>query len=176
LCICADSEGETINDTKRVPACSKEFGFWAGPSCPGYTDVKQCSSDDLFPCSDNYGDILEKLNDSNDDAKYIASFWSTNDTIIGPSNRAYGWRTSIVLGTKKEMKYDGLTLSRLNGRDVHVNGMAILFRFSEEENGHVKRPLSRDILLSVKDREDENGEELALERFDVAEFKEFGVV
>uniref|UniRef100_A0A914L5U0 Uncharacterized protein n=1 Tax=Meloidogyne incognita TaxID=6306 RepID=A0A914L5U0_MELIC len=45
-------------------------------------------------------------------------------------------------------------MSRLNGRDVHVNGMAILFRFSEEENGHVKRPLSRDILLSVKDRKE----------------------
>uniref|UniRef100_A0A915NR58 Lipase n=1 Tax=Meloidogyne floridensis TaxID=298350 RepID=A0A915NR58_9BILA len=108
LCICADSEGETINDTKRVPACSKEFGFWVGPSCPEYTDVSLCS-EDLLPCEDNSGDILAKLNYSRDDAKYIASFWSTNDTIIGPTNRAYGWRTSIVAGTKKEMKYDGLT-------------------------------------------------------------------
>uniref|UniRef100_A0A914MGK9 Lipase n=1 Tax=Meloidogyne incognita TaxID=6306 RepID=A0A914MGK9_MELIC len=109
LCICADSEGETTNDTKRVPACSKEFGFWTGPSCPEHTDVKQCNSDDLIPCSDNYGDILRKLDHSNDDAKYIASFWSTNDTIIGPTNKAYGWKTSIVVGTKKEIKYDGLT-------------------------------------------------------------------
>ncbi|CAK5097224.1 unnamed protein product [Meloidogyne enterolobii] len=85
------------------------FGFWTGPSCPEHTDVKQCNSDDLIPCSDNYGDILRKLNHSNDDGKYIASFWSTNDTIIGPTNKAYGWKTSIVVGTKKEIKYDGLT-------------------------------------------------------------------
>nr|CAD2177422.1 unnamed protein product [Meloidogyne enterolobii] len=85
------------------------FGFWTGPSCPEHTDVKQCNSDDLIPCSDNYGDILKKLDHSNDDAKYIASFWSTNDTIIGPTNKAYGWKTSIVVGTKKEMEYDGLT-------------------------------------------------------------------
>uniref|UniRef100_A0A1I8B9M5 Lipase domain-containing protein n=1 Tax=Meloidogyne hapla TaxID=6305 RepID=A0A1I8B9M5_MELHA len=115
LCGCSDREGET-----RMPACDKKFGFWSGinncrPISLFISSYKadQCGEEffKYHECKGTYGELLKHLNEPSKpkDAKFIAVFWSSNDTIIGKYNLVWGHKTSLIPGTDEIYEDERLT-------------------------------------------------------------------
>uniref|UniRef100_A0A0N4ZC51 Lipase_3 domain-containing protein n=1 Tax=Parastrongyloides trichosuri TaxID=131310 RepID=A0A0N4ZC51_PARTI len=114
LCSCAGIE------ESKERTCNNLNGFFPGNTCDKYLLMNNISSTPFDTCQlpsknmvclnePNYSMILRNLNEgSTKSGKYIYSFWSTVDEILGPYSRVWGRVTAFIPHSYDVRVFDNL--------------------------------------------------------------------